>query len=325
MTLTYYGADLRDTAMGPARMGPVVETFPAPRFAEDSPPGPPVSTWAQSPGRGAPRASRWADRSGGWALPPGPVAPPASRMGTTWGQDAPAWRVPSLPDVQAAAQRQMDRTVEWWRGLTSQLHRAATTTAVGVVTGIKVPEESTTPSKAREYLAELLEQQGQLRGWPPAEVARYAAAIRATALAGTVGVTVDRILATAAPPPSWPGVDGWYTVAKQVQTSAALLSLGELAGKWQTVPADLLEAARQQGLDPRRFLDIAERVSKAAAVAVPAAAIATGLAAGGVLALLAVGLGGAYFAPEIATTARAGKTVARKGAARAKRAAEAIR
>ena len=311
----YMGADLRDVAMGPPRVGPVVVTFPAPKLAGGG--------WAQSPGVPGPRVSGWAGKPGGWASPPGPVAASSSSTVQHVGAE---WGLPSMPQLPAAPSLPSLPTMEgiqdWWAGLASQLHRGAVGGGVGLITGIRVPEEARTPSAAREYLAELLESQGKLRNWPPQSVAAHASAIRSTALAGTVQATIDRIMATAAPPPTWPGVQGWYTVAKQIQTSAAMLSLGELTGKWQTVPRSMLEAAKAEGFDIRRGYEIAERISKGAAIGIPLGMIAAGLAVG-VTALVVFGGGtAAFFAPEIATTAAAGKKIARTGAARAKKAAE---
>lgn len=281
--------DLRDFAM----IRPLsVERFSAPQLG--------TNAWTYPIGSAVPRALGRASEPMGWGLPT--VAPNEVEHGVT-------------PAALGAELPSMEQLSEWWSNLAADLHKAVYRRGTQIVTGVAIPEEASSPTKARDYLATLLDQQATLRGWP-AQSAQYAAAIRTMAPSGTVVATVDRAIALGGPPQEWPGAAGWYAVAAQLQKSAALLSAGEAAGLIQRVPGKLAEGARAYAAEARpiieRGLDVAQELNRNIGTGI---GLGAGLGAAAVVAagMLTVGAVGAwFFSPELAVGARtiyAAKTI----------------
>ena len=221
----------------------------------------------------------------------------------------------------AAEPSTLEQLTRWWQGLSSRLHQAIYSRTVGSLTGLKVPAEASDPMLARDYLADMLVSQGQLRGWDRAEVARYATAIRALAPAGGVVATIDRVLTLTAPPRTWPGVDAWFALAEQLKGSAALLSAGEAAGKWQGAAAAALQRAREGLLavapDVRAVVETGAKTAADVSKQMVWVAPAVGIGALVVLGGAALAAAGVMFAPEL--TAAAGVAAAAKGTGGRKR------
>lgn len=118
---------------------------------------------------------------------------------------------------------------EQWYATAAGVHRLVWGGAASLTTGITVPAEVADPTLARNYLADVLVRLGTVHGWPPEEVARRAAAMRAERNAGTVHDTIDRVVAYG-PPATWSGAQSWYSIAQEMQRTASVLASGEAAG-----------------------------------------------------------------------------------------------
>lgn len=267
------------------------------------------------------------------------LSPPAAGFG--WGGSQPGgWlhqgagvELGGAPPAPAPGVPSAQQLSEWWQKLNAQLYYVVTNPGLAIkrLVGLDLPREAVDPVMAREYLADLLETMGTLHNWPSVEVAKHVTAIRVLAPAGTVVATIDRILASAAPPKDWPGVDGWYQIAAQVRSSAYYSNIGERLSLWQSAGLSALQAAQrlraelvEQGqkivtspgfwkwveearVEAQRMLTTMHK----AAIAVPA-----GLAVG--VGAIAAGAALIFFAPELMAAGGAAKTAAQPAVQRAR-------
>jgi hypothetical protein len=169
----------------------------------------------------------------------------APRLSPTPGRPvvlSPSWSMGADADA-APAQSLTDQLWGYWNQTTTGLHRLIWGTGAGVVTGLTIPREAQDPTAARQYLADLLEDLGELNAWPPEETARRVLAVRNVGNAATVVATVERCKAVG-PPQTWPQALGWYAIADELQRAAALVSAGEAGAVFRSAAGDALEVAQ---------------------------------------------------------------------------------
>jgi hypothetical protein len=259
----------------------------------------------------------------------GDGAPPDTGMfdhPVAFGQAAPPAGVAQLQQWWNRKSAELRGTVDAWTD-PKEWHLWMNRRIAGGVWGIDIPTEAVDPAAARDYLADMLEQLGQVHRWPAGDVARRAAGMRAVAPSGTVAGTVDQV-ARFGPPRNWPGGAAWYELASSIKESAAAVSLGERWNLWSAQLRGSKEMAREALELAQEAMPMLERFATGAALVGPATGLGLGIGMGAAVGLVGAVVLGAAFYPELQqagaavgvwratrkTTAKKKKTKKRKAA-----------